>query len=116
MPESVFILLAGGIMFAVLITDPKQVELRWLRLAGILALCFAALGMYFEFSVNRRLTALDAGLGASILAQLGFAQSNLRVAQRLFALAAVACAIILVPVHRLAAGAIAATTGLCLMD
>ena len=47
MPETFLILLAGGIMFAAGISDPKQVTLQWLRLCGILALAMAGLAMFF---------------------------------------------------------------------
>jgi hypothetical protein len=116
MPQAFLILLAGGIMLAVAITDPEQVELRWLRLAGILALCFAALGMYFAFATTDGLANRHVLLAIAILGQLGFSQANYRLTQRLFAVAAVALTIVAVTISPLAAVAIAATSGLCLMD
>jgi hypothetical protein len=47
--ETFLILLAGGIMLAAAISDPKQVELRWLRLCGVIAITLSALSLFFWF-------------------------------------------------------------------
>lgn len=47
MPETFLILLSAGILLAAAIASPAQVTLRWLRLAGILALSMAGLSIYF---------------------------------------------------------------------
>src|SRR5256885_942383 len=77
MPETFLILLAGGVMLAAVVSDPRQVTLNWLRLCGILALCFAGLGIYFALRpspLERVGIAPFATLVAFILAQLGFTQ------------------------------------------
>lgn len=58
MVESFPILLSGGVMLAAAIPRPRQVTVHWLRLAGILALCFAGLSLFF---VLRRHSLADAG-------------------------------------------------------
>ena len=47
MPETFLILLAGGVLLAAAVPKPRQVSVHWLRLAGILALAFAALAVFF---------------------------------------------------------------------
>ena len=47
MTESFLILLAGGVMLAAVISDPRDVTVNWLRLAGIIALAMAALSAFF---------------------------------------------------------------------
>jgi hypothetical protein len=126
MTESFLILLAGGVMYAAAIEDPKQVTLLWLRLAGIIALAMAGLGMFFllrrgeAFSVKQLLCWLAI---AAILAQLAFVQIDKRTAQRLAAIVAAALAIaaggtILSrgATGYLSAFGIASMSGLALMD
>jgi hypothetical protein len=84
MPETFLILLAGGIMLAAAISDPRAVTLHWLRLAGILALCGVGLAMYFLFRKGNELVLILAFMG--IAAQLAFAQSAWRQTQRAVAL------------------------------
>ena len=48
MPETFLILLAGGVMLAAAVSDPREVTLHWLRLAGIIALCVGALAVFFH--------------------------------------------------------------------
>jgi hypothetical protein len=87
--ETFLILLAGGIMLAAAISDPKQVDLRWLRLCGVIALCLAGVGVYFTLlpktwrdreGVNRYIA-----LGCLILLQMIFAQLGRQKAQRICA-------------------------------
>src|SRR5258705_5133077 len=47
MTESFLVLLAGGVMLAAFISDPREVTVNWLRLAGIIALAMTALAAYF---------------------------------------------------------------------
>ncbi len=56
MAETFFILLAGGVMLAAAISDPKQVTLRWLRLAGIIALTMCGLAATFYVFAERDTT------------------------------------------------------------
>src|SRR5436309_1017273 len=84
MPETFLILLAGGIMLAAVVSDPRAVTLQWLRLAGILALCGAALSLFFLFRKGHEFVVVLAFL--SISGQLAFAQTAFRQTQRIFAL------------------------------
>lgn len=104
MSETFFILLAGGIMLSAGISDPKQVTLPWLRLAGIIALAMAGLGLFFYFSRDAQsslsplLHGVQVGLllasAVAILAQLGFVQNAWRRTQRAFAVAAFILAVL----------------------
>jgi hypothetical protein len=87
MPETFLILLAGGIMLAAGVCDPKQVTLNYLRLAGILALVMFALGTWLAFQPphERPPIAVFILLGIGILAQLGFVQAGFRRTQRAIA-------------------------------
>jgi hypothetical protein len=131
MPETFLILFAGGIMLAAAISDPEQVTLQWLRLGGIIALAMTALSLFFVLRRDGGGTfgqALFYALSvAAILAQLGFVQVAWRHAQRYFAAAAFAVAVLAGaalspqrPVDRgmelLSLAGIAALTGLVLMD
>jgi hypothetical protein len=88
MLETFLILLAGGVMLAVVISNPREVTLNWLRLAGILALVFfgvgAALFLRHDPEGMELLVALCAA-PIGILLQLAFAQTARRVLQRLAA-------------------------------
>jgi hypothetical protein len=120
MPESFLILLAGGIMLAAAVSDPQQVTLNWLRLAGILALVMAGLSMYFA----QRLWLINGLTIAAILGQLAFAQIAWRRTQQVFAwlafLLALRVGVAYLDRPPLIAYAsaigIAAMTGLALMD
>src|SRR5687768_13020199 len=96
MVECFLILLAGGVMYAAAIQDPKQVTLLWLRLGGIVALAMAGMGIFFllrrgePFDVKKLLCWLTI---AAILAQLAFVQIDWRKAQRIAAIMAAALAI-----------------------
>ena len=132
MPETFLILLAGGVMLAAAIPNPKDVTLQWLRLAGIIALCAAALGGFFLVNGNRGWAILIAIPPAVlVLAQLVAAQTARRNAQRIFAILAFAAATVLpfllTPDHKpssdlqealriLALTGIAAMCGVALMD
>ena len=95
MPETFLILLAGGVMLAAALSNPRLVTVHWLRLCGILALAFAGLAVFF---VLRRQTSADgsalyrriqigmlAGTVLAILAQLAFVQTLVFRVQRAFA-------------------------------
>jgi hypothetical protein len=132
MPETFLILLAGGVMLAAAISDPKQVTLLWLRLAGIIALSLAGLSMFFllrrEAPRVPRQWMLCAAAIAAILGQLAFVQVAWRGTQRLFALlaylTALAAAISLIPrfapagdlAFILSLAGVSAMIGLVLMD
>ena len=104
MPETFLILLAGGVMLAAAVPDPATVTLHWLRLAGIIALCMCGLGVFFYLRRDtvadvpaffRRIqVALIVATAAAILAQLAFAQSDWRRAQRWCAAAGFALAVL----------------------
>jgi hypothetical protein len=135
MPETFLILLAGGVMLAAAIPDPREVTLLWLRLAGIIALSLAGLSAFFWLRRDEPRSAaptwLYAAMIAAVLAQLGFAQIAGRRAQRAFALlayaTAVAAAVFIIPRSfsarpwasasvALALAGVAAMTGIVLMD
>ena len=98
MPETFLILLAGGVMLAAAVSDPREVTLNWLRLAGIIALCVGALALFFHFQREpvaelplfyRRLqTGLLVSTLAAVLGQLAFVQIAWRGTQRALAAAA----------------------------
>ena len=83
-------------MLAAAISDPHAVILRWLRLAGILALCM--MGIAFFFILRREISAKPQAAGAMlsfilILAQLAFVQTAFRKMQRIMSAAAFVCAL-----------------------
>jgi hypothetical protein len=136
MPETFLILLAGGIMLAAAISNPNDVTLLWLRLAGIIALALSALSVFFFFRRDEGRSAIQlAWYGAAlamVLGQLAFVQVAWRRTQRVLAsgafLAAVGVGVLIIPrAFRasgvavdlsvvLAAGGVAAMTGIVLMD
>lgn len=96
MPQTFFILLAGGVMLAAAVSNPREVTLQWLRLAGIIALTMSGLaGAFYAFDVRDSantsiiLQRVQVGLlvvtGLLVLAQLGFVQVAWRRTQRIFA-------------------------------
>src|SRR5687767_15788227 len=95
MPETFLILLAGGVLLAAAVSDPAQVTLQWLRLAGIIALSLAALSLYFWLTREsvadtaaffRKVQAgLVAATFACVLGQLALVQVAWRRTQRAFA-------------------------------
>ena len=95
MAETFLILLAGGVMLAAFISNPRDVTLHWLRLAGILALCMAGLAAFFLFRrgmpaelppfYRRIQIGLFVATVAVVLAQLAFVQVAWVRAQRLAA-------------------------------
>lgn len=88
MPELFLILLSGGVMLAAAISDPQAVTLRWLRLAGIIALTMCALAGFFASDYW--------GIAICfilILAQLAFVQVAYRKTQRVLATLAFALTI-----------------------
>src|SRR3954465_3943657 len=88
MPDTFLILLAGGIMLAAAVSDPRQVTLNWLRLCGILALAMVGLSTFFLYRRGEPVTfaagLADACVFAAVLAQLAFVQLALRRTQQLF--------------------------------
>jgi hypothetical protein len=104
MPETFLILLAGGVMLAAALSDPRAVTLHWLRLAGIIALCMAGLAVFFYVRrgplaelplLYRRIQiGLIAGTVVAILAQLAFVQVAWRRTQRALAAAALVLAVL----------------------
>ena len=87
--ETFLVLFAGGTMLSAALVHPRSVTLRWLRLAGLIALAMLGLEGFFLFRRD-----LPAGRGelmlfglcaAAVLAQIGFVQVAWRKTQRLFA-------------------------------
>ena len=134
MPETFLILFAGGVLLAAAISDPRQVTLLWLRLAGIIALSLTALSIFFLLRRDEPHTIAQAGgcafTIAAILGQLGFVQVAWRRTQRVCAAVAFVAAVVAgaamlprpagPPPERamvlLSLAGIAAMTGLVLMD
>ena len=96
MAETFLILLSGGVMLAAAVPQPRGVELRWLRLAGIIALAMLGLSAYFYVTrtppaievpaLYRRIqVGLIIATAAAVLAQLAFVQVAWRATQRVFA-------------------------------
>jgi hypothetical protein len=134
MPETFFILLSAGVMLAAAVPRSTDVTLRWLRLAGILALVFAGLSMFFLWqrdpsgNLRPQWGLFLMWILPLILLQLCFAQLDYRSLQRLAA-AAAAFAVVGLGVGMFAGqdlpsalallascAGIAAMTGLVLMD
>src|SRR5215212_7976393 len=88
MAETFLILLAGGIMLAAAVSDPWQVTLNWLRLAGILALAMAGISVFFlvrRGGVNARDVISNGAVIVAVLGQLGFVQVAWRKTQQVSA-------------------------------
>ena len=128
MTETFLVLLAGGVMLAAFISDPREVTVNWLRLAGIIALAMAALSAYF---FSRRDTTRQSEwifygvVFVSILGHLGGIHLPIAAIGRPFALAAAAGGGVLgarlalgngLAIGLLSAGGIAAMSGIALMD
>jgi len=104
MPETFLILLAGGVMLAAAIANPREVTLNWLRLAGIIGLCVGALAVFFQVQRETATTPppiyhrIQLGLVLAtllaVMAQLGFVQVAWRRTQRAFAAAAFVLAVL----------------------
>ena len=145
MPETFLILLSGGVLLAAAVEHPRHVTLHWLRLAGILALAFAGLAIFFVLrrepsgdatALYRRIqSGMLVATVVLILAQLAFVQTLFLRVQRACAASAFVVAVLvgagliheLVPRGRiakpqavalqtLACAGVGATTGLALMD
>ena len=102
MPETFLILAAGGVMLAAAVSNPREVTLQWLRLAGVIALCGCGLAIYFY--TRREPThasptyvhgqaGLIAATVAAVLGQLAFVQVAYRHTQRAFAIVAFVAAV-----------------------
>ncbi len=146
MPETFLILLSGGVLLAAAVQNPRHVTVHWLRLAGILALAFAGLALFFTLRrepsaeatvLYRRIQAgLLAATVALILAQLAFVQTLFLRTQRAVAALAFAFAVMVgagllhasvprtvriaksqaVALQTLACAGAGAMTGIALMD
>ncbi len=128
MTETFLILLAGGCMLAAAISNPHDVTLQWLRLAGLIALCGCGLSAFFFFRrepADRQMLAMLGILGTTlaVLGQLGFVQVARRATQRTLAgvafVLSVAAAVGLLKVPAasvIALAGVAAMLGLTLMD
>src|SRR5258706_12110179 len=98
MTETFLVLLAAGVMLAAFISDPRQVTVNWLRLAGIIALAMTALSAYFysrRDATVQRDWILYGVAGFAILAQLGAIHLPIAAIARPFALAAAVGGVIL---------------------
>lgn len=94
MPETFLILAAGGVLLAAAVSNPREVTLQWLRLAGILALCGVALAIFFYLGrqptgVSERYLRVQWGTviatAVAVLGQLAFVQMAFVRTQRVFA-------------------------------
>lgn len=130
MPETFLILLAGGVLLAAAVPNPVDVTLHWLRLAGIIALCLAAVSVFFYLrrDTPRQMPAnLAYGFSfAAILLQLAFVQVAWRRTRRFLCVlsyvAALGVGALLLPQQRVswvsvvALAGVSAMTGLVIMD
>src|SRR4051794_12540116 len=74
MSETFLVLLAAGGMLAAFISDPREVTVNWLRLAGIIALAMTALSGFFLWrreQTNEKDWLLYALVFGAILLQIG---------------------------------------------
>lgn len=74
MTETFLVLLAAGVMLAAFISDPREVTVNWLRLAGIIALAITALSAYFFWrrgEPRQREWAMYGILFVAIMGQIG---------------------------------------------
>ncbi len=103
MPETFLILLSAGVMCAAAISNPREVTLQWLRLAGIIALAMAGLSLFFLLwrdglagpdIFRRTQIGLWSVTLASIAGQLAFVQVAWRKTQRGLALLAFIAAVL----------------------
>jgi hypothetical protein len=133
-PETFLILLAGGVMLAAALPRPREVSVQWLRLAGILALAFAGLAIFFlvrRAEVRAIVLWTFAAAGVAMLAQLAFVQVLALSTQRIcaalaFAIAVGAASVVTVDataakpqavaMAALACAGVGSTCGLALMD
>jgi hypothetical protein len=124
MTETFLLLFAGGVMLAAAISDPKQVTLHWLRLAGIIALCLASLSGFFRYRSGETPLFIPGLFIICVLCQLAFVQIKQMDFQRAFTLVAFALSVVMgckwnkpANYHQLFTTAgVGATTGLALMD
>jgi hypothetical protein len=129
--ETFLILLAGGVLLATAICNPRDVTLQWLRLGGIIALAMLGLSAFFWLRRDASSSATErAGYAICALAvcgQLALTQIARRHGQRIFALLsfiiAVAIAVQLLPTREAlpvaavpAFAGVAGTAGIALME
>src|SRR5207237_2867254 len=128
MTETFLVLLAAGVMLAAFISDPREVTVNWLRLAGIIALALTGLSAYFysrrDTTVQREWIVYGV-VGFAILAQLGAIHLPIAAIARAFALGAAIGGVILgtplilgstTPIALISGGGISAMSGIALMD
>ncbi|CAN5490645.1 hypothetical protein BH10PLA1_BH10PLA1_20620 [soil metagenome] len=133
MPETFLILLAGGILLAAAVSNPREVTLQWLRLGGITALSACGLAGFFFYrreAVDRHTlhAMLIAATVVAVLGQLAFVQIAWRGTQRFFSAASFVLSVVTatkligtadglpMAMALLALAGVAAMTGLTLMD
>lgn len=102
--ETFLILFAGGVLLAAAVPRAADVTLNWLRLAGIIALCFCGLAWFFYLRreppvatpafYGRVQLGLMGLVPVAILGQLAAAQMGWRWAQRWIAVAAFVLAVL----------------------
>jgi hypothetical protein len=128
MTESFLVLLAAGVMLAAVISDPKEVTINWLRLAGIIALAMTALSAFFYWrrgGTSEREWVMFGILFAAILGEIGGIHMPIAAIGRPFAFVAAVGAVLLgdqlalgrtSAVGLISAAGIAAMCGMGLMD
>ena len=128
MTESFLVLLAGGVMLAAFISDPREVTVNWLRLAGIIALAMTALSMFFYWrrgETHQREWAMLGILLAAILGEIGGIHMPIAAIGRPFAFVAAIAGVLVgerlalgtsSAVGMISAAGIAAMCGVALMD
>src|SRR3954468_2827841 len=128
MTEGFLVLLAGGVMLAAFISDPREVTVNWLRLAGIIALAMTALSAFFYWrrgSTIEREWVMYGILLVAILGEIGGIHMPIAAIGRPFALVAAAGAVLLgaqlalgrtSAVGLISAAGVAAMCGVALMD
>jgi hypothetical protein len=128
MTEGFLVLLAGGVMLAAFISDPREVTVSWLRLAGIIALAMTALSAFFYWrrgGTSEREWVMFGILFAAILGENGGIYMPIAAIGRPFAFVAAVGAVLLgdqlalgrtSAVGLISAAGIAAMCGMGLMD
>ena len=89
--EPFLILLWGGVMLAAAVPSPRTVTLNWLRLAGIIALSCAGVGLFVMGreipSVSMTAWVLCGGAAAAVMLELAASQTGKLAATRVCAVA-----------------------------
>src|SRR4051794_23745451 len=99
MAEAFLVLLAAGVMLSAAVPAPAEVTLRWLRLAGIIALVMAGLSLFLWLQRGELRPADQGALYCAvlflILAQLAMVQTGRGRVQRVFAVIAAVAGVVL---------------------